>query len=188
MSRRQGDSKIALLLLLLHASAAGIAVDRPSKPFGRGAGEHLGDDLLDRRRLAFDRARQRIAAEGPKPHLAAHDCLAWPELHAVVVDYQDEPIALDRGAFGREIERHHLNPLAQDVLPHVELGPVGQREHPHALAAALADVVERPQLGPLALWVPAVIAVAEAEHALLGPALLLVAPGAAERRVEAVLV
>src|SRR5947209_1549977 len=74
------------------------------------------------------------------------------------------------------------------VLPHVELGPVGQREDSDAFAFGLADIVQRPQLGPLALGVPPVVLVAEAEDALLGSALLLVAPGAAERRVEAVFV
>ena len=96
-------------------------------------------------------------------------------------------VALHRRPLRREIERHDLDPLAQDVLPDVELGPVGQREDAHALALVLARIVERPQLGPLALRVPAVVAVAEAEDPLLGAALLLVAPRAAERRVEAVL-
>jgi hypothetical protein len=48
-------------------------------------------------------------------------------------------------------------------------------------------VVQRPQLGTLVLRVPLAELVAEAEHPLLGPRLLLVAPGAAEQRVEAVL-
>jgi hypothetical protein len=49
-------------------------------------------------------------------------------------------------------------------------------------------VEQAPQLGPLVLRVPLVEAVAEAEHALLGAALLLVAAGATERGVEAVVV
>ncbi len=48
-------------------------------------------------------------------------------------------------------------------------------------------VVQRPQLGPLALGVPLAEVVAEAEHALLGAGALLVAAGTAERGVEAVL-
>ena len=54
---------------------------------------------------------------------------------------------------------------------------------------ALADpaVVERPQLGALALGVPLAEVVAEREHALLGAGALLVATGAAEGGVEAVL-
>ena len=55
------------------------------------------------------------------------------------------------------------------------------------LALAVAPVVEVPQLRPLVLGVPLAEVVAEAEHPLLGPGLLLVAPGAAEHGVEAVL-
>ena len=54
---------------------------------------------------------------------------------------------------------------------------------------ALVDpaVVERPQLGTLVLGVPLPEVVAEGEHPLLGPGLVLVAPGTAEAGVEAVL-
>jgi hypothetical protein len=62
-----------------------------------------------------------------------------------------------------------------------------QREHPDVLALAVPAVVEAPQLGALVLGVPLAEVVAEAEHPLLGPGLLLVAAGAAERGVEAVL-
>src|SRR5262249_23535413 len=72
--------------------------------------------------------------------------------------------------------------------PDVELGPVGQWEYPQALAGALARVVERPELRPLLLRVPAMAGAAEREHSLLGAALLLVAPRAPEGGVEAVFV
>ena len=55
------------------------------------------------------------------------------------------------------------------------------------LALVVAAVVQVPQLGPLRLRVPLAELVAEAEHPLLGPRLLLVAAGAAERGVELVL-
>ena len=77
--------------------------------------------------------------------------------------------------------------LLAHVLPHVELGPVREREHAHVLAGLDEAVVEVPQLGPLGLGVPLAEVVAEREDALLGPGALLVAAGAAERRLEAVL-
>ena len=55
------------------------------------------------------------------------------------------------------------------------------------LAAAVAAVVEPPQLGALVLRVPLAELVAERVHPLLGPGLLLVAAGPAEHGVEAVL-
>src|SRR6202012_430676 len=69
--------------------------------------------------------------------------------------------------------------------PDVEVGPVRNREDADVLALALAAVVEAPQLGPLVLRVPLAEFVAEAEHALLGAGLVLVAPTAPEDRVEA---
>jgi hypothetical protein len=72
-----------------------------------------------------------------------------------------------RRPFCGEIERDDLDLLAQDILPDVELGPVGQGKHPDAFALVLADIVERPQFGTLALRVPAVVGVAEAEDPLL---------------------
>ena len=78
-------------------------------------------------------------------------------------------------------------PSRLDVLPHVELGPVGDREHPHVLALAVAAVVEPPQLGPLVLRIPLPELVTERVHPLLGPGLLLIAAAAAEHGVELVL-
>ena len=55
------------------------------------------------------------------------------------------------------------------------------------LAAVVAGVVDPPQLGPLVLRVPLAELVAVRHDALLGPGPLLVAAGAAEHGVEAVL-
>ena len=77
--------------------------------------------------------------------------------------------------------------LAADVVPDVELGPVGEREDPHVLAAVDAAVVEAPQLGALHLRVPLAELVAVGVDALLGAGLLLVAAAATEGGGEAVL-
>ncbi len=80
-----------------------------------------------------------------------------------------------------------LDVLVVDVLPDVELGPVRDGEDPDVLAGPVPPVVERPQLGALVLRVPLAELVAEGEHPLLGPGLLLVPPGATEDGVELVL-
>ena len=66
------------------------------------------------------------------------------------------------------------------VEPHVELGPVRQREDADGLALLHAAIVDVPELGALVLRVPLVAGIAEAEDALLRAALLLVAARAAE--------
>ena len=45
-----------------------------------------------------------------------------------------QALALDHLALVREVDRRHGEALARDVLPDVELGPVGDREHAHVLA------------------------------------------------------
>src|SRR5665811_257853 len=84
------------------------------------------------------------------------------------------------------VEGGQVNVLASDVAPHIELGPVGQRKHPDVLAGAMPAVVEVPQLGPLVARVPGTELVTQAEDALLGPGLLLVATTSAEDGVESV--
>jgi hypothetical protein len=104
-----------------------------------------------------------------------------------MVVHQDEAsVALDHRALGGEIERHDRDALEVDVLPDVELGPVRQGKHADGLPRVLPRVVEAPELGPLVAGVPAMVRRAEGEDPLLGPALFLVAPRAADRGVEAV--
>ncbi len=76
----------------------------------------------------------------------------------------EHPVALEDLALVREVDRRQLEPLARDVLPDVELGPVGDREDAHLLALADAAVVEVPELGPLRARVPLAEVVAEARR------------------------
>ena len=71
-----------------------------------------------------------------------------------------------------------------DVLPHVDLGPVREREDADAFARSNAAVQQVPQLRPLVLGIPLALRVAQREDPLLGARSLLVAPSAAERGVE----
>ena len=97
-----------------------------------------------------------------------------------------QALAADHLAVVREVQVRQRDVLARDVQPHVELGPVADREGAHVLARADARVEQRPQLGALLLRLPLAEAVAVAEDALLGARLLLVAPRAAHQHVEAV--
>ena len=99
----------------------------------------------------------------------------------------EHPVALEDLALVRHVDRRQLELLGGDVLPHVELGPVGDRERADVLAGADARVVEVPQLRALAARVPLAEVVADGQHALLGARALLVAAGAAEAGVEPVL-
>jgi len=86
----------------------------------------------------------------------------------------------------REIDGRYLQLLLADVLPDVQLGPVGQREDPDVLALADPGVEDAPQLGALVLRIPLAELVAEGEDPLLGPGLLLVPAATPEDGVELV--
>ena len=99
----------------------------------------------------------------------------------------EHPVAPEHLALVREVDVRQLELLARDVLPHVELRPVRDREDAHVLALPHAGVVDVPELGPLRARVPLAEVVAEAEDALLRAGALLVAARAADRGVELVL-
>ena len=75
-----------------------------------------------------------------------------------------------------------------DVLADVQFGPVGERKDADALSLVPAAVIEPPELGTLVLGIPVMLSRTERENALLRSRFLFVTTGAAERRVEAVLV
>ena len=115
-------------------------------------------------------------------------CGFSPGSSGMVVLHRDERAAAHQhGPLLGEIQRHDGDVLQVDVLPDVELGPVRERKHAHALARVDAGVEQIPQLGPLVLGVPLAEAVAEGEDALLGAGLLLVAARAPDGRVESAL-
>ena len=88
-------------------------------------------------------------------------------------------------ALVREVDRRQRELLARDVLPHVELGPVRDREHAQVLARMHAGVVQAPQFRALRLRVPLAEFVAEREDAFFRARLFFVAARAADQRVEA---
>src|SRR3954453_2075817 len=178
--------EVAGNLAVLHRGLAD-AVVRPRLAALGGLGRRdLGHDVVQRRRRRAHRAGAAHVADGPVAHAGGERLLAIDELH-VGRQRVEHAVAAEHLALVREVDRGHVEALLDDVLPHVELGPVAQREDAHVLAAADAPVVDAPQLGALAARVPLAEGVAEGEDALSGPRALLVAPRAAERRVEAVL-
>src|SRR5690606_2002031 len=179
-------SEVPLPLAVFHARLADAVVGPGGAPLGDPGGGDLVDDLLDGGGRRLDGPRAGGVADGPEAHHALLDLLALPPGHPGRLG-QPHAVALEDAAGVGEVDRRQLDALGGDVLPDVQLGPVGQGEDADVLALAVAAVVEVPQLGPLVLRVPLAELVPEAEHPLLGPGLLLVAAGTAEDGVEAVL-
>src|SRR5690606_4616885 len=95
----------------------------------------------------------------------------------------DHAIAVEHFALVAEIDARDRDVLLQDVLPHVHLRPVADRERAEMLAGKFAAVVEFPEFGSLVLRIPLAEIVAVAEHAFLRARLFLVAPAATDRTI-----
>jgi hypothetical protein len=78
--------------------------------------------------LGFDGAREGIATKRPESHLAQGRRLSCVQREALVVDHDECAAAANHRALLGKVQRHHGDVLAMEVLPDVELGPVGQRE------------------------------------------------------------
>src|SRR3954471_18042418 len=178
--------EVAGNLAVLHRGLAGAVVGARLAALGDLRGGDLGDDRVELRGGRGDGARAAHVADGPVAHARRERLLALDQLD-VGRQRVEHPVAAEHLALVGEVDRRDLEALLLDVLPDVELGPVREREDADVLALADAPVVDAPQLGALAARVPLAEVVAEGEDALLGPRALLVAPRAAERRVEAVL-
>src|SRR5206468_4440977 len=126
----------------------------------------------------LDRAGDRDVADGAVANGEGGDLLALARL-GPLADGEPHVVAAEDVALVGEVDRRQLDVLLREVLPDVELGPVGQREDADVLALVMAPVVKTPQLRALVLGVPLAELVAEGEHPLLSARLLLVTAGPA---------
>src|SRR5436309_2742771 len=137
----------------------------------------FGDDLRNRIRIRPDRTRARRATQRTHTALYPFQLLARLRLHELLFRHHQRTAANQHLALFREIQRYDWDFLNVDVLPHVELRPIRQREHADTLAWIHAAVEDVPQLGPLILGIPLAQLVAEGEDALFRSRFLFVAAG-----------
>src|SRR6478672_592586 len=181
-----GCSEIALLLAVLHGGLGDPVVGTRGAALGQGGGGHLEDDVGVRAGRGVDRPGARHVTDGAVAHEPGLDRLVAPGL-AHRADGEPHAVPVEDLALVGVVERRERDVLTLDVAPDVDLGPVADREDADVLARTVPGVEEVPQLGALVLRVPLTELVAEADDALLGARLLLVAPAAAEEAVEPVL-
>src|SRR5436190_17658804 len=179
-------SEIADTLAVLHRSLGEAVVGARLAALGQPRRRDLVDDSADRGRLGDHAAGAGHVADGTEANRGGEGILAVHPLDEGGAGVE-HAVAPEDLAFVREVDRRQLEPLVGDVLPDVELRPVRDREDAHVLALPHARVVNVPELRPLRARVPLPEVVAEAEDALLRAGALLVAPRAADRGVEAVL-
>src|SRR4051794_15972757 len=186
-SRSRSSLEAAFLLAALHAGLRDAVVGASPAPLRQPGRRDLGDHVVGGRGRGLDTAGAGRVPDGPEAHRGLERVLALGRLDEPVHG-EEHAVPLDDLAPVRVVEVRELDLLVPDVGPDVELGPVGEGERADVLALAVPAVVEAPQLRPLVPGIPLAELVAEAEHPLLGPGLLLVAAGAAEDGPELVLV
>src|SRR5699024_4405556 len=180
------SSEVALLLAVFHPGLGDAVVRAGGAALGDAGAGDLGHDGGVVGGVGLHAAGAGGVADGAEAHELRAGLLAGEGLEEPRVG-QEHAVALDHLPLVCVVDLGQRDVLALDVLPDVELGPVGQREDTDVLVPAVPTVVELPQLRPLGAGVPGTEGVAEGEDPLLGAGLLLVAPGAAEYGVEAVL-
>src|SRR3984957_16100179 len=171
-SRSSVILEIPCLLAVLHRRLRDAVIGACLAPLGDARRRDLQHDLLQRRRPRAHAARAAHVAHRAVAHRLVEHRLALDQLRALAPCVQ-HVVALEHRALVREVDRRDLQLLLVDVLPHVQLSPVRQREHAYVLALFDAPVVQVPQLRELVLRVPLAEVVAEGEHALLRPRTLL---------------
>src|ERR1019366_378343 len=85
-----------------------------------------------------------------------------------------------------EVKRNDGNLFEMNVVPDVELSPIGKRENANAFVGPDAAIEEVPQLGALIFGIPLPCTVAKGENAFLGAGFLLIATRTAKSRIEVV--
>src|SRR6266550_147155 len=183
---RSAPLEVALALAVFHGRLADPIVAARRAALRDPDRTDLGHDLLEGVRVRLDRRGQVRVADRPVADLPALRLLAVL-LRRELVDHVQHPVAGGHLALGGEVQVGDLDALSGDVGPDVELGPVREREDADALALVDTTVVEAPQLGSLVLRIPLPELIAEREHPLFRPGLLLVPTRPAEECVEAVL-
>ena len=132
--------------------------------------QRLADDVGGAGGIALHRAGAGHVAHGAEAHGARSPPSRRPRAASRRSAAPAGPAAHHLARVG-VVEVRQRDVLARDVEPHVQLGPVADREGAEVLARADAGVEQRPQLGALP-WLPLAEAVAVAEDALLGAGLL----------------
>src|SRR3954464_13985403 len=120
--------KITFFFSPLHGRFRSLIVHAGRAALGQGRRHRFLEYFFDVGRARFDRAGAGDVADGAKTHRNLLDGLAGARGRQRRDGHQQAAPA-NHGPRVREVDRGDLEPLARDVLPDVELGPVADRKH-----------------------------------------------------------
>ena len=110
------------------------------------------------------------------------------QLHARIIHHDELAVAFNHWPLLGKIQRHNRDILARDILPDVQLRPIGKREHADAFAFVFAGVIEVPQFRALLFGIPAVLGIAERKNTLLGAGFFFIATCATKGGIETIFI
>ena len=152
-----GAFKSTPLLLLLHARRARVAVDRPALTFLTSSSPASRDNSLPCRLCSRPhRSADNSQAFGTAPAASAAAPVQRNAIRSSTSNVRPSRSTTGRSSRSRAAQSRSSRAY---VLPHVQLGPVGQREDADASPLCLLDVVQRQPFRPLPLRIPAMVPV-----------------------------
>ncbi len=178
-----GHLEIALLFLNFHRAVL-IVIDDAVLAFGAPHGDKFLDDFGNGVGVGTNSASARAATE--RAH-AAHDKFGFLAGHAGnegLFDGQKRVAAFEHQAGLGEIKRDDGDVFGMDVLPHIELCPIRERENAQAFAGVNAGVKDVPKFGALIARVPLATLIAKGKDTLFGAGAFFVAARATDSSIE----
>src|SRR5690606_4996177 len=135
--------EISFFLFLFHRATL-VVVDNTALAFASFGKQHLLNDFWQGGGARLDGAGKRVTTEGAEANLLHDRAIALFFGHAPVVDHNQRAIDIDNRSHRRFIQRHDGDVFQVNVLPDVELSPVGKRENANALPFVDLAVIQVP--------------------------------------------
>ena len=101
-----------------------VFIDRTCGTFAQPRGHHFFNNFFDGIRFGFDRAGERIASECAEANhpLFRDFTIKW---QALIVYHHPHSAMIDDWTFLSKVKRDNRNVFESDILPDIQLGPVG---------------------------------------------------------------
>ena len=117
--------EVAVFLFVFHRAFA-VVVDDTILSLGIIGHQHLADDFGHGGGFRFHGPGKGVTAQGAETHAAHFGGFIGPQREALVIDTDQGAIALNHRPFGGEVEVGHGDLFQVDILPDVELSPIGK--------------------------------------------------------------
>lgn len=137
--------------------------------------------------VGLDGTAEWVASQGAEAHFFDLDFFIRLQAATFVINHHDHLRAHYYRAVLGKIQWHNRDVLLVDILPDIELGPIGEWKHTYVFVPVLASVVQVPDFRTLALWALVVIGGADRKYLFLGAESFFIAATPTQDHVEPVM-